>query len=226
MRIVRFIPVTFTALAITALSLVSASAQPVDPKKFFEPNYARTTEFREAKSQNPPTEPQLQGGSQPAFSVKNPFGPTINEPLGRSNSDQTSTPPPYEPLSADRIDVAINFLDQQHFNTVLDTIKQLVTTRRIRFGMIYCLGAPEDGISEEMRNQFLHAGIQIGPYDSVPVPVEVMQSPVWIFASSDGMRIVEGVMNIERYLGPEGAFQEATAAPTVAPTPAPQLKGF
>jgi hypothetical protein len=208
----RFLPF-MAALSLLTLSVQTSIAQNINPKEFYDPNFPAIPSFNDPSNTNPKNIFEPQGATQPVPSSPKEEPKVITQeqskiiPTGlkiETSTNRTFTA---------SIEVAVNCLDQNHSTEVLGTVKRLASAKRARFATVYCLGAARESISQELKNEFLQHGIMIGPYNKVPTDLEVTQSPVWIFSTPSGKVVVEGIMNIERFLSVDGGFQGKTEQP-------------
>lgn len=209
----RWLP-SFIALSLLTLSVQTSLAQNINPKEFYDPNFPAIPSFNDPSNTNPKKIFEQQGAVQavPSSPKEGPKAITQEEPakiIPTGLKIDTST---NRALTAS-IEVAVNCLDQQHSTEVLGTVKRLASAKRARFSTVYCLGATRESIPQDLKNDFLQHGIMIGPYNKVPTDLEVTQSPVWIFSTPAGKIVVEGIMNIERFLSVDGGFQGKTEQP-------------
>ena len=218
-------------LAITLLISIAllspktlATAQNYNPKEFYNSDFPAIPDLDNATSDRTNKIIPAVGDRKPEQGTNPKEAPQNNRP----SRSATRLLPPDVKISTfvttghtASIEVAVNYLDQNHFAAVLDTIRRLAAAKRARITTVYCLGATATALPQELRNEFLRYGIIVGPYNKAPVSIDVARSPVWIFASPSGKVVVEGIMNIERFLSPEGGFQGEVEKPLPAPTSVP-----
>jgi hypothetical protein len=199
------------------LTVHSSSAQNINPKEFYDPKFPAIPSFDNPSNADPqrvfePKDIKSTTGAPTATANISP-APESGKIIPPGVTIDTSVVRTYSAS----IDVAVNCLDTNHSTEVLGTVRRLAAQKRARFSTIYCLGATPSSISQELKSEFLHYGIMIGSHNKVPVDVEVTQSPVWIFAAPTGKVVVEGIMNIERFLGVDGGFQGKVEQPVSPP---------
>lgn len=201
------------------LVATNASSEPDAslPKSFFKDNYAKSVD-----GMRNPREGLSRGESPrlvetPRVSGSNP-GSDINVRQVRPVSDGTGQVPPSSPNQAavsmsvpqlppimrlSRVQLFVNSADSNHQKEVVTKALSLHRGGRMLLMAVYHIGDYRT-LSGDLRKELGELKIPYRAAATIPYGEGAKRSPTWVFASLDGMRVVEGILNPERYLDNHG----------------------
>lgn len=128
-------------------------------------------------------------------------------------------------IKIERIGLVANFLNEDHALEALTAYREVLLEHSLEPGTIYMIGVTPGIIMDALVNmvrrlQFLGVGFAS---NQVLPPVPVKLSPSWIVETATGRYLVEGTMNLDRFLNARGEFikpgdaELPLGAETVAP---------
>ncbi len=114
-----------------------------------------------------------------------------------------------------------------HFETaVREAFRVAETNRNIKLAEIYHVGDYRN-VSPSIESEATAKGIVLVGLSQVPSIWPVKDSPVWILRDGNGEHVVEGLMQIERCITPQGEYKEPERSMFEAPaTPTIGVKSF
>jgi len=191
--------------------------------KDFTTNQGTTPKKRNEKPKSKPSQGRLSrsdsAGSSAAKDAINILRPGLNDPAvtadairqSSTNSFLNSATSVAIPLKS--IGVILNSSDNDHFLKHLKSIIVIATKYNLSISRVYAVGniprinADENKFdySVEMLKFWILDGL-IVPAEGIPKEYDVEQSPTWIFTTSEGEILVEGILSPEKLLNAKGNF--------------------
>lgn len=111
-------------------------------------------------------------------------------------------------IKIEQLSLVVNKMNEEHALEVLSTLRELIVDKRLTPGNVYLVGLGAGFRSDALINmvrrlQFLGASFR----DNLDKPpVEVNLSPTWIVETGSGRFLLEGTMQIDRFLTSRGEF--------------------
>lgn len=114
-----------------------------------------------------------------------------------------------------------------HFESAVRKAFRLAeSNRNVRLGGIYHIGDYRN-VSPSIQSDAKAKGVLLLGMQQVPAMWGVKDSPAWILRDSTGEHIIEGLLNIERCVSPQGEYREPEASIfEAAATPTMGVKNF
>lgn len=185
----------------------SSHSQQIDPKQYFEKDYAVAPSYRPGESggnssdQSNPTAPTNQNGRTQRIQGRAILSPQ----LGNPNPVTTPGAVPTYSYPKTRLLVVVNSLDPIHLQAVVKKVELLARSKRMSVTGVMHIGDPK-ALTQEM-TQTLHAlGVGTVYAEVIPASLPITTSPTWVFETNEGKYIVEGGMDPERFISPTGDY--------------------
>lgn len=198
----RLEPLTRLILGASASSfiLVSIAAAQVEEKRpdFFEGNYAQGVQ---ETGQAAPKQKTDHKTFEPDLSTVPPeIQQKIREYLQARQVPQRQFPPP-------TVLLVVNSKDTTHLHQVVQKALSLVAKGIVHISDITHIGDYRT-LSEELAIKLKNRKISYSAGSSAPLGLPVTRSPAWVFLGPAGARIVEGTLDLERYVTPLGQYKD------------------
>lgn len=209
-----------SAICIFAFPRVSIG-DPSAPNNFYQKNFANAPKVGGEAMVAPeqarvvPTSPQRAVGTSAPIPAKVEGNAAAQKTYGKAG----------EPKGI--VTLYVSSQSRGHFESVVRKAFHLAeSNRNIRLGGIYHIGDYRN-VPPSVESDAKAKGVVLLGLLQVPPMWSVKDSPVWIIRDSNGEHVVEGLLNIERCVTPQGEYKEPESSMFAAPaTPTMGVKNF
>jgi hypothetical protein len=211
------------ACAVLALP-VRGEAQS-SPKEFYQKNYADKplTAGEQLPEYAGREKVVIQQRDRSEWAAPRPTSPAVGR---NSESSARSQLQDEQRARNGFLTVYVNSLDKQHFERVIENTVAIADKAQFRVSSVVHVGDYRN-VSERVEQDLKGARISLVAAAVPPAYLGITRSPAWVLYTPQGIHIVEGVMQFDRFMTPMGEFspqQQVAAAP---PTPTPvKMEGF
>ena len=197
-------------------------AQSGVPGNFYEKNFADSPKLGVESVKAPMGLP-----SQKRVESNNPNQAVAVRPSSATGAQSSSEKSKSATRLRMRVSLYVSSKDKPHFETVVRKALGLaeknpgvIVTEIIHVGDYH-------NVSASIQEEIVAKKIFFASMVQVPTRYNVQDSPTWILRDAQGEHIVEGVVAIERCIGPQGEYREPERSMfEVAPTPTMGVKSF
>lgn len=205
--------------SVTAVMLtIPAMAQSIDPKQYFDKDYAVAPEYRPQNSVPSVNLPGRGGVKSPSgdTSTARSYPSTPQETANSAQAQQGGAPQmPVDNRPKTTLSVVVNSLELEHLTAVVKKVESLAKSKRVSVLSVMHIGTPEN-MSAAMTELLYSLDIGVVYTEVLPTDLPIATSPTWIFQTAQGKYIVEGGMDPERFISPSGDYV-AVGLPSSAP---------
>lgn len=195
------------------------------PKEFFEKHYA--------------DKPHTAGEQQPEYAGREKVatrapvrsasaGPSTTTPrVGREGGKVRGLQAQEKKRAQNGfLTVYVNSADKQHFERVIESTLIIAQKAQFYVASVVHIGDYRN-VSEAVEQDVKGMGIALHAAGSPPPSLGISRSPAWVLYTPQGIHIVEGVVQFERFMTPMGEFSQQQQVAPAPPTPTPlQVEGF
>ena len=209
------------AVMLTAPPSLSVAQSGV-PGNFYEKNFAGAPKLGDESVKAP-----LVLAPQKPVESNNPNQAVAVRPSSATGAQSSSEKSKSATRLRMRVSLYVSSKDKPHFETVVRKALGLaeknpgvIVTEIIHVGDYH-------NVSASIQEEIVAKKIFFASMVQVPTRYNVQDSPTWILRDAQGEHIVEGVVAIERCIGPQGEYREPERSMfEVAPTPTMGVKSF
>lgn len=197
------------------------------PARFFEKDYAKVLpNGRGPADPRAPTPFDRAGGMRDMARATGTIGVETQSASARQAGDPQA--PMVASLAGMRIPpmvmLVVNSKDEAHLNTVIKKALSLVSSQAIFMSAIFHIGDYRT-LSPTHKEMLQRLTIMYVPAAMAPFVQDARVSPTWVFFTKDGIRVVEGVMNVEKFIAASGEYRDPEKVDAVS-APTDKLAGF
>lgn len=203
------------------MSVHDAFGEPGGPDAFYQKNFADAPKVS-GEAMMPRESPRV---------VRKDSSPRESSGQPASSKGEGRVPPALESGKTEEVRTLLSLLvssqTRGHFESVVRKAFRLAeSNRNIKLAEIYHIGDYRN-VSPSIEGEARAKGIVLVGLSQVPSIWPVKDSPVWILRDGSGEHIVEGLLQIERCVTPQGDYKEPERSMFEAPaTPTIGVKSF
>ena len=211
----------FLGAVVFAQPSLKAVADPAAPNTFYQKNFADAPKVG-GDAMVPPESPRI---------VAKSSSPSQHSSRTAVTAAGSDSPVPQEGNKKGEVRTLISlYVSSQtrgHFEAVVrKAFHVAATNRNIKLAEIYHIGDYRN-VTSSVESDAKARGIVLVGLSQVPAIWPVKDSPVWILRDSKGEHIVEGLLQIDRCISPQGEYREPERSMFEAPaTPTMGVKSF
>jgi hypothetical protein len=209
-------------LAAAVLFPAPGATQQVNPKKFYETDYAVAPNYRPDGS-TPPQQPQPQLAIQSGSSTSANVNPNVNE-LAGNTAKVVSPVDPASPAPSSFLELFVSSANQSHFEKVVSGLINFIHEKRTHVTAVYHIGDFKN-VRPELQAQLEQLGVTVLPITQPPPNIKVEYSPAWVLHTMEGQYIIEGALDVAPFVSPAGEYTLPARA-TPVPTVQAKIEGF
>ena len=197
-------------LTICLLLLTSPVTAQDNPREIFDHNYVKDG-FDGRPSQGKKDKNQNSQAAENKNVAEQDTTPTTDSAEIKSDSDITSNQENKKSLSnslnVNWVSLIVNALDKPHFIAELDRFQKLAVKNDFDIAEVIAVGPPDYSKDIESRMvNFSARGGSLYYKPEIPEKYKVTSSPALIVGTADGLHILEGVNNYDRYFNSQAEF--------------------
>lgn len=214
-------------IAVLVVSLLvltkNARAEP-STSQFYEKDYAKT--LPSARKESVPQARKPAAATRGKTNRDNSSAESRDQDSLSSDSDAASalTSDPNIPYQRSVLMLVVNSKDAKHLEATLAKAISLVEQKRILLSSVMHIGDYRT-ITPPQKARLEALAIPYIGVRNVPFVQDATMSPTWIFQGKDGMRVVEGFIDIDRFINSAGEYREIQKLDAME-LPADKLSGF